>query len=32
MLLRVVVARDIAPPLVVTVYRTSEIAKYWSPS
>ena len=31
-LLRGVVARDVSPPLVVTVYRTSKIAKYWSPS
>jgi hypothetical protein len=32
MLLRVVVALDVEPPLVVTVYRTSKITKYWSPS
>ena len=28
-LLRVVVAVDKDPPIVVTVYRTSKIAKYW---
>lgn len=28
-LLRVIVADDVAPPIVVTVYRTSRIAKYW---
>jgi hypothetical protein len=28
-LLRVVVAHDVEPPLVVTAYRTSKIAKYW---
>jgi len=28
-LLRVVVAHDVEPPLVVTAYRTSRIAKYW---
>ncbi len=30
-LVRAVVAIDKDPPLVVTVYRTSKIAKYWSP-
>jgi hypothetical protein len=29
-LVRVVVAFDVDPPLVVTVYRTSKIDKYWS--
>lgn len=29
-LVRVVVAFDVEPPLVVTVYRTSKIDKYWS--
>ena len=28
-LLRVIVAEDVSPPLVVTVYRTSKINKYW---
>jgi hypothetical protein len=28
-LLRVIVAVDVDPNLVVTVYRTSKIAKYW---
>src|SRR5262249_16321512 len=28
-LLRVIVAEDVQPPLVVTVYRTSKISKYW---
>ncbi len=28
-LLRVIVAEDVDPPLVVTVYRTSKINKYW---
>lgn len=28
-LIRAIVARDVEPPLVVTVYRTSKIAKYW---
>ena len=30
-LLRVVVAEDRDPPLVITVYRTSKINKYWRP-
>jgi hypothetical protein len=30
-LLRVVVATDREPPLVVTLYRTSKIEKYWRP-
>jgi len=30
-LLRVVVAVDEEPPVVVTVYRTSKIEKYWRP-
>lgn len=30
-LLRVIVATDVDPPLVVTVYRTSKVAKYWRP-
>ena len=30
-LLRAVVAVDKEPPVVVTVYRTSKIAKYWRP-
>ena len=30
-LLRAVVAADKEPPVVVTVYRTSKIAKYWRP-
>jgi hypothetical protein len=29
--LRVVVATDKEPPVVVTVYRTSKIEKYWRP-
>jgi hypothetical protein len=29
-LLRVVVADDEHPPVIVTVYRTSKIEKYWS--
>ena len=29
-LLRVVVAEEHTPPLVVTVYKTSKIEKYWS--
>jgi hypothetical protein len=28
-LVRVVVADDISPPVVVTVYRTKKISKYW---
>ena len=28
-LVRVIVAEDVTPPLVITVYRTSKIAKYW---
>jgi len=28
-LLRVIVAYDVDPPVVVTVYRTSKIEKYW---
>jgi hypothetical protein len=28
-LLRVIVAFDVDPPLVVTLYRTSKINKYW---
>lgn len=28
-LLRAIVAHDVDPPLVVTVYRTSKISKYW---
>jgi hypothetical protein len=28
-LLRAIVADDVDPPLVVTVYRTSKISKYW---
>lgn len=28
-LLRVIVAHDVEPPLVVTAYRTSKLAKYW---
>lgn len=31
-LLRVIVAVDVAPNLVVTVYRTSKIGKYWRTS
>ncbi len=30
-LLRVVVAEDEEPPVIVTAYRTSKIEKYWSP-
>jgi hypothetical protein len=30
-LLRAVVATDNQPPVVVTVYRTSKIEKYWRP-
>jgi len=30
-LLRAVVAADKEPPVVVTVYRTSKIEKYWRP-
>jgi len=30
-LLRVVVAEDTDPPVIVTVYRTSKIEKYWRP-
>jgi len=29
-LLRVVVAEDEQPPVIITVYRTTKIAKYWS--
>jgi hypothetical protein len=29
-LLRAIVAEDVEPNLVVTVYRTSNIGKYWS--
>ena len=29
-LVRVIVAEDVTPPLVVTVYRTSKVLKYWS--
>jgi hypothetical protein len=29
-LLRVVVAEDEQPPLIITAYRTSKIEKYWS--
>ena len=28
-LVRAIVAEDVSPPVVVTVYRTSKIAKYW---
>lgn len=28
--LRVVVAEDEQPPLIITVYRTSKVEKYWS--
>ena len=31
-LLRAVVAEDRDPPVVVTVYRTSKIDKYWRPA
>jgi len=30
-LLRVVVAEDEQPPVIITAYRTSKIEKYWSP-
>ena len=30
-LLRLIVADDVDPAIVVTVYRTSKIAKYWRP-
>ena len=30
-LVRAVVATDREPPVVITVYRTSKIAKYWRP-
>lgn len=30
-LLRVIVSADQVPPVVVTVYRTSKIEKYWRP-
>jgi hypothetical protein len=30
-LVRAFVATDKEPPLVITVYRTSKIAKYWRP-
>jgi len=30
-LLRVIVSADKVPPVVVTVYRTSKIEKYWRP-
>ncbi len=29
-LVRVIVAEETTPPLVVTVYRTTKITKYWS--
>jgi hypothetical protein len=29
-LLRVVVAEDEQPPVIITAYRTSQIEKYWS--
>ena len=29
-LVRVIVAEDVDPPLVVTVYRTTKINKYWN--
>ena len=29
-LLRIVVAEDEQPPLIITVHRTSKIEKYWS--
>jgi hypothetical protein len=29
-LLRAVVAEDEEPPVIITVYRTSKIEKYWS--
>jgi hypothetical protein len=31
-LLRAIVRDDLVPPVVVTVYRTSRIAKYWRPT
>ncbi|KYC41709.1 hypothetical protein WA1_16865 [Scytonema hofmannii PCC 7110] len=31
-LLRVIVADDVEPPVVITVYRTSKIEKYWRQS
>ena len=31
-LLRVIVDERVRPPVVVTVYRTSKIAKYWRPT
>ncbi|MFM6283051.1 MAG: DUF4258 domain-containing protein [Dolichospermum sp.] len=31
-LLRVIVAYDVEPKVVITVYRTSKIEKYWSES
>ena len=31
-LLRVMVEESKQPPVVVTVYRTSKISKYWSPT
>ncbi|MFM5891565.1 MAG: DUF4258 domain-containing protein [Dolichospermum sp.] len=31
-LLRVIVADDVEPKVVITVYRTSKIEKYWSES
>jgi hypothetical protein len=30
-LVRAVVATDKRPPVVITIYRTSKIAKYWRP-
>jgi len=30
-LLRVFVATDKQPPVIITVYRTSKVAKYWRP-
>ena len=29
-LLRVIVADDVSPMIIITVYRTSRISKYWS--
>ena len=29
LLVRVIVADEISPPVVVTVYRTKKISKYW---
>ena len=29
-LIRAILAEDVTPPLVVTVYRTSKVQKYWS--